>query len=79
MRFDDNVSFIDADADYNATENINTQTEKITTTEEASACGISSQTHSDNTSIKSHEFYGYDNVVAVNDETLPVVTRTIKV
>ena len=79
VRFDDNVSFIDADADYNATENTNTQTERITNAEEVSACGINSQTHSDNTSIKSHEFYGYDNIVAVNDETLPVAPRVIKV
>ena len=79
VRFDDNVSFIDADADYNASENTNTQTERIIASEEGNACGINSQTHSDNTSIKSHEFYGYDNVVVVNDETIPVAPRIIKV
>ena len=78
VRFDDNVSFIDADADYITTENTNTKTEHITT-DDVRVCEANSQTNTDDTTMKTHEYYSYDNAAGVSDEILPTVQRVIKV
>ena len=76
MRFDDNVSFIDADADYSTSEN--TKSEHLHAAE-VRGCEINFQTNPDDTSIKIHDNYSYDNVAGVNDEILPTVQRGVKV
>ena len=78
VRFDDNVSFIDADVDYITSENTNTKIDHITT-DDVRVCETNSNITLDDTTMKIHECYSYDNAAGVSDEILPTVQRVIKV
>ena len=78
MRFDDNVSFIDADADYGNTENRNTKTE-IIDSEDGMICDTAIKMANDEMTTKTHECYGYDNVTVISDDLATISQRAIKV
>ena len=78
VRFDDNVSFIDADADYSNNENKNTKSELVDS-EEIRTNDTPHKMSSDESIIKKHECYGYDNVTVVNDDLGTIPQRAIKV
>ena len=76
VRFDDNVSFIDADSDYMTNENVNANFETMIS-EDARSADISCKFTNDDVMIKSSEC-GYDNVTVIADDLTPC-QRPIKV
>ena len=78
VRFDDNVSFIDADADYINKESRNTKSE-IAAHDDARK-GESVSTITDNvTTINSNECYNYTSLAEVSDDTIVAPQRLMKV
>ena len=78
VRFDDNVSFIDADVDYINKESRNTKSE-ITSHDDARK-GESNSTITENiATINSNECYNYSSLTEVSDDAIVVPQRPMKV
>ena len=78
VRFDDNVSFIDADADYINAENRNTKSE-ITGKEDVKKCENATEGTKNELAIKSNECCIYNNATEVSDDAIATPQRPIKV
>ena len=78
VRFDDNVSFIDADADYINADNRNTKSE-IPGNEDVKKGENASEGTKNELAIKSNDSCIYNNPSEVSDDTIATPQRPIKV
>ena len=78
VRFDDNVSFIDADADYINAENRNTKSEVSAKEDVRKGEDVSEMTKNELTT-KSNECCAYSNAIEVCDDAIATTQKPIKV
>ena len=78
VRFDDNVSFIDADSEYVTSDNKSSKSE-IRPSDDTRKYSDSSILADINKKLASNENYSYDNVTPINDDIINSSQRGIKV
>ena len=78
VRFDDNVSFIDADSEYVTSENKSSKSENRPS-DDTRKYSDSSILADINKKLASNENYSYDNVAPINDDIINSSQRGIKV
>ena len=78
VRFDDNVSFIDADSEYTSSDNKNSKNEIRTSDDAGKSCDSSILTDTGK-KLPGNEYFGYDNVTPVSDDIINSSQRMMKV
>ena len=78
MRFDDNVSFIDADSEYMCSDNKNSKNETRPSDDAAKLCESSILTDTGK-KLPGNEYFGYDNATPVSDDIINSSQRIMKV
>lgn len=78
VRFDDNVSFIDADSEYICSDNKNSKNETRSSDDAGKSCDSSILTDTGK-KLPGNEYFGYDNVTPVSDDIINSSQRMMKV
>jgi len=77
VRFDDNVSFIDADSEYICSDNKNSKNETRSSDDAGKSCDSSILTDT-GMKLPGNEYFGYDNVTPVSDDIINSSQRMMK-